>query len=422
MEIRHTVFKRKKGRTSGKGPKLFGKGQWVARVQHFEVSTGKWRTWERTAATKGAAVDLKDARIRELEKSAKPEGLRRGEKLSFSEFADECLRTIYKPAEYDKDGYRFAGSRTPDKAKSFIGQLKRHFGDRLLRDLTHTDLEAYRAHRLAPSDANVKPVSQTTVNRELAHLSRIWTEARRRGFVTSNLFEHRNEVIVTSREKVRTRILSEAEETRLLAACDGKYGAKYVRTLHGKKSETDAGITLNSRNPALRALIVMAIETGCRQGELFKLEWKDLDFENNKAIILSTHTKTEKTREVPLTPRAIRELNYLRETLAKMQTNGKALRFDLDRPFAFNNVKRGFKRACELANIEGLHFHDLRRTAISRWQAAGVSLTQAQKWAGHANSKMTLEVYTAADERMHRDNIGLLAARETPAQDLALIA
>ena len=422
MDIKTTVFRRKAGRRSGTSQKLFGKGSWVARIRYIDPDDGRLHYRERTASTKGEACDLRDTEVRKLEATQKPNGLRRGEKLSFGAFADECLETIYAKAEIDREGYKLSGSRTHDRAKSFISKLKLVFGDRSLQSITEQDLIHYRVKRLKPDDENIRSVSHTTVNRELAHFSRIWSEALGLGLVTHQPFANRKKVFRLDREKKRQRILSEDEENRLLIACEGVYKASYVRTINGEAQATDAVIRLGARNPCLRALVVTAIETGCRQGELFKLKWSDLDYAECKAIIQGTHTKTEVTREVPLTTRAIRELERLRLTIEKLQKDGKGTRFDLEHPFAFDNVKRSFKRACDLAKITDLHFHDLRRTAVSRWQAAGIPLAVAQKWAGHANSKMTADVYTAVASEMHTEFVRRLEASQSTPAALSLVA
>ncbi len=421
MEIKTTVFRRKAGRRSGSSQKLFGKGMWVSRVRYLDPDDGRWHSKERTAPTKGEACDLRDDQVRQLKATQKPKGLRRGEKLTFRDFADECLETIYAKAEIDSEGYKLSGSRTHERAKSFIGKLKDVFGDRTLQSISEQDLVHYRVGRIKPPSDKVRAVSHTTVNRELAHFSRIWSEALGLGLVTHQPFANRKRVFRLDREKKRQRILSESEETKLLVACEGVYKASYVRTLNGETKATDATIRLAERNPCLRALVVTAIETGCRQGELFKLKWSDLDFEGRKAIIHGTHTKTEVTREVPLTDRAIRELERLRLTLKNLESKGKPGRIDPESPFAFDNVKRSFKRACDLAKIDDLHFHDLRRTAVSRWQAAGIPLAVAQKWAGHANSKMTADVYTAVATEMHTEFVRRLEANR-PVPELRLVA
>jgi integrase len=175
----------------------------------------------------------------------------------------------------------------------------------------------------------------------------------------------------------------------LLAACDGFYVTKYVRVLRGKERATEATIT--RRNPQLRALIILAIDSGCRLGELVKLRWKDLDLARNSIRVLGSHTKTERERHVFLTERAKIELNRIRSPRA---TGDSAV-------FGTKSVKRSFKKALSIAGIADFHFHDLRRTGVSRWQASGVPLAMAQKLAGHNDSKMTARVYTATSDEMH---------------------
>jgi integrase len=91
-----------------------------------------------------------------------------------------------------------------------------------------------------------------------------------------------------------------------------------------------------------------------RLGEIQKLQWDDIDFDNGIISVLGTNTKTERERFAPLSERARLELESLREI-----STG-------DKPFPYKYIKRAFGTAKRLAGIEDLHFHDLRRTAITR--------------------------------------------------------
>ena len=135
-------------------------------------------------------------------------------------------------------------------------------------------------------------------------------------------------------------------------------------------------------------MIILAIDSGMRRGEIFKLRWQDFDFENNLIRIVGTHTKTERERIAPLSQRAKDELEKLREI-----TNG-------ENPFPFIEIKRSFATAKRLAGIEDLHFHDLRRTAITRWIQQGTSLAFAGKFAGHSQLQTTMKHYTSTDADM----------------------
>jgi integrase len=209
------------------------------------------------------------------------------------------------------------------------------------------------------------------------------------GWITRDIFFQAG-VIDTSAEMERTRRLSETEETRLLAACQGERQTTYTRTRRvnartrpGEQETITATETVD--NPHLKALILLAIDAGMRRGELLKLRWEDIDFDASIIRVLGTNTKTERERLAPLTDRAKAELERVREF-----TPG-------DMPFPFADFKRSFATAKKLAGIENLHFHDLRRTAITRWILQGHPIALAGKLAGHTRIETTMKHYTSSD-------------------------
>lgn len=73
-----------------------------------------------------------------------------------------------------------------------------------------------------------------------------------------------------------------------------------------------------------------------------------------------------------------------------------------EKPFDFNSLKRSWATATRLAEIEGLQFRDLRRTAITRWQQQEIPLALAGKLAGHTQLQTTMKHYTSTDAEMVR--------------------
>jgi integrase len=67
------------------------------------------------------------------------------------------------------------------------------------------------------------------------------------------------------------------KKQRLLAACQGERTITYKRKLRGKEQEVTAKISED--NPHLKAIIILALDSGMRRGEIFKLRWEDIDFE-----------------------------------------------------------------------------------------------------------------------------------------------
>ena len=188
---------------------------------------------------------------------------------------------------------------------------------------------------------------------------------------------------------LRTRLLTKVEEIRLLDACQGTRTITYKRKKRGTENETEEITAVHDiDNPHLKAIIILAIDSGMRRGEIFKLRWHDIDFDNNLIRIVGTHTKTERERIAPLSDRAKDELEKL-----KSITKG-------ENPFPFVDIKRSFATAKRLAKIDDLHFHDLRRTAITRWLQQGTSLAFAGKFAGHSQLQTTMKHYTSTDAGM----------------------
>ena len=130
----------------------------------------------------------------------------------------------------------------------------------------------------------------------------------------------------------RKRRLEDGEEERLLAACD------------------------RGRTPLLKQLVVLAIETGMRRGELLGLRWEHVHLA--KRIVHLPLTKNGESRDVPLSRRATDTLTAL--------SKHKRPNIDLVFPMTGNSVRLAFERLRTRAKMPDFHFHDLRHEAITR--------------------------------------------------------
>lgn len=157
-------------------------------------------------------------------------------------------------------------------------------------------------------------------------------------------------------ETKRERVLSFDEEIRLLEACE-------------------------KRRAHLRPLIITAVDTAMQRGELFKLQWKDIDLASQTITVTAMNSKTTKARTIAMTPRVQAELETLWN---KSPKDGNGLVFGIT-----DTVKRSFAGACKDANINGLRFHDLRHTSITKMIQAGITPMEVMKISGHTQM-MTL--------------------------------
>jgi integrase len=165
------------------------------------------------------------------------------------------------------------------------------------------------------------------------------------------------------------------------------------------RDQYDALIKAAENGPAyLRPLIVLAVHTALRRGNLLRLRWRQVDLHARK-IRVSDLTKSKKTLEVPVNDAAKSALENMRSL--KLKDNDfvfaadKSHLTDVKNPFG-TALKRAKAQLVELekkdaaTGLDGFRFHDLRHTAASWLAMGGAGLPAIQKFLGHASIKMTL--------------------------------
>lgn len=191
----------------------------------------------------------------------------------------------------------------------------------------------------------------STIVRRLAVLSRVFNLARREWGMESLL----NPVESVSKPRVAN--------------------ARSRRVTH---DEIEA-ICTTTGSAELGSLIRLAVETAMRRGELCSLRWEHVDLRARTAHL--PHTKNGTARTVPLSTRAVDALKSLPRRI-----DGRVFGLKPD------SVTQAFDRACQRAELAGLHFHDLRHEATSRL----ADLLQAHELAkvtGHQDMRMVLRYY-----------------------------
>jgi integrase len=383
---------RRKGRGNGAKP------TWWARVTYTDPVTGKRHDRQRRAENK---VDAGD-KVHELLAEVDATGGRSlaKEHMTFFDLATYFENHYLIPAEY-VDGRKVAGVRSISPAVAAVKVLKEHFGLRQLRGITHSDIRSFRAERLAKPTKAKKQRSVAAVNRELEKLRRLLNIAEREGWILRNPMRSGDSLISVADERKRERIITRDEELRLLSACDDRWRRH------------------------LRPIVVCALDTGMRRGEILSLKWSDVNFEERVLTIRAFNTKTMKERQVSLTVRLALELETLWESSPKIR-EGLVFGFT-------NNVKRSFTSARTAAGLPDIRFHDLRHTAATRLVAAHLPLPEVGRVLGHTQANTTYRYVNANIETTRRAaaaldafNQGaveqLVAAEETETSDLVLDA
>lgn len=230
----------------------------------------------------------------------------------------------------------------------------RAFGEWRAAEITREMVESFRRQR-----------STVAGNRDLALLRAMFNWAVLEELVPATPFKIGTVTAVKlAREEARTRRLEPGEEERLLAKAQG----------------------------LLRDLIVAALETGCRLGELLTLQWNQV---RDDLLLPAGKTKAKKSRRVPVSTvlRAVLEARRLDPAGEPLPASAYVFGDDVGRQRL--SIRGAWVFTCERAKIKGLHFHDLRREAGSRWMDAGVPLATIQRWLGHHNISQT-STYLAA--------------------------
>ena len=155
----------------------------------------------------------------------------------------------------------------------------------------------------------------------------------------------------------RTRYLSDTERKRLLGACR------------------------SSRWNKLYLIVLMAITTGSRKGELLRLKWSDIDF-NRRTAYVST-TKNGLPKVLPLTNDVINELIKFRHQESQLIFNSE---LKIDKHYVFF---KPWKKALNQSAIADFRFHDLRHTTASYLAQNGASLLEIADVLGHKQIQMT---------------------------------
>lgn len=280
-----------------------------------------------------------------------------GSLRSFTEFVEQ----VYMPdAQANKRSFLSADA-------IHVKVILKQFGNWQLNEITPMMIERFKRERVATPTRGGKPRSAATVNRELQCLSKILSTARDNGLISENPCRR---VKLLREDNKRTRYLTESEEEALMAVLTGKHAY-------------------------LRPIVVIALQTAMRQGEIVNLCWQQVDFQRD--CIYVTNTKSGKDRVVPMN-------EISRQELLARRDNGSERVFDNTSP----QVKKSFRLATAKAGIEDFRFHDLRHTAATRMADAGVDAFTLAAILGHATLQMASR-YTHATDESKRKAIGALS-------------
>jgi integrase len=155
-------------------------------------------------------------------------------------------------------------------------------------------------------------------------------------------------------------------------------GASVIRYLDDEERKRLLSACEKSRDLLLYPLVLTALSTGCRQGELLNLRWSEVDLE--RGVIRLLNTKNNERRAVPLHGPARDQVL----ALSKVRRIGDDRVF----PLTSHQLRGPWQAALRQAEIEDFRFHDLRHTAASYLAMSGATLAEIAEVLGHKSLQM----------------------------------
>ena len=180
-------------------------------------------------------------------------------------------------------------------------------------------------------------------------------------------------------------------------------------------SQLEIPLLLEHCRGYLKSIVIVAMFTGMRKGEILNLRWKPnanfpyVDFENEficLPISQEFSTKNNEERTIPMSQEVIEAIRAIPKRRGKFVFENPKTR----RPYRI--IKRSFQTALKKAGIKDFKFHDLRHTAGSHLAMAGVDLLTEQEILGHRDP-MTTRRYTHLNQKHKRLAIEKLSERLT---------
>jgi integrase len=161
----------------------------------------------------------------------------------------------------------------------------------------------------------------------------------------------------------------------------------------------------------LKTLLVVGYHLGNRLGELRKLRWPQVDLVAGEIRIQKVQAKGKKPRTLPIYGDMMEWLEWQ----AKQCAEGCDLVFHWNAKPLGSHLK-GWDRGCVEAGIEGLHFHDLRRSAIRNMERAGIPRNIAMQISGHRTESVyrRYDIVVEADIKSAGEKLAAYHKQQTP--------
>ncbi len=269
--------------------------------------------------------------------------------------------------------------------KATVANIRAQFSEfdsKPLTAITAWAIDKFKARRL---HAGISPV---TVNRDLDRIRAAINKA-----VEWNLLAA-NPLATVERPKVedepRVRWLRPDEEQRLRVALAARETERRRRRISGNAHAVARGRealpiwAIDQYTDHLAPLVLLAMNTGLRRGELLGLTWEAVDRKKGQIKVTAKTSKSARVRHVPLNSEAAAVIERL-----YVHSTKQGLLFPGGEGRSMTHVKRSWASLAASAELVDFHFHDLRHHFASKLMMSGADLYVVKELLGHSDSSMT---------------------------------
>lgn len=241
--------------------------------------------------------------------------------------------------------------------------LREYFGNVYIKDITPKKLEQFKTYLLED-----RGVANSTVNRYRATLSKMFNLGIENKLATENPVKFIKKL---QEKNYKIRFLTIDEEKRLFTEIEKGY-----EVVGRDRQQKIIYPYLH-----LKPLIITALQTGMRRGELFGLKWSNIDFDYGFIELLET--KSGRSRKIPISEK-------LAEVLENLDKSYDYVFINPETKEPYTDIKHSFTSVLEKANITNFRFHDLRHTVATRLVESGIDLAVVKEILGHAEISTTM--------------------------------
>ena len=273
--------------------------------------------------------------------------------------------------------------RTGKQERARIESTWAHLLKRPLDSITRAEISAWRADQVKAG----RPHSG--INRDINPLRAILRAAVEAGVIEHNPLVNFSNLKVDSNSQAR--FLNSDEDNLLRKALTERDETLHEKRQSGNQWRRERGVEelppMGWYADHLVPLVLLALNTGMRRGELFNLRWRDVDLKGARLVVEGRTSKSDTTRHLPLNTEALEVLKKWKRGKTSSPSHHVFPGRDGGR---LDNVNSAWRSVIKLANIPDFRFHDLRHTFASNLVIAGVPLNTVRELLGHSTMEMTL--------------------------------